>query len=587
MASSLLLADTYELLDPTVNTQFSLAPDSDFGEPVPDLATVPGVLLSGDMVAGTRSGNRTIRLKVVVRATDRVTLASYVNDLIQVVDAQLTGSFTLQWTPSGGLPVTFDCFRGSWTRERIFTRELQLVTVVTLTCQAYPFGRSDAPVTVAAASPQLQVDSLNSAPTNGTLDTSLKYEGTGSASVTLTRNTFAGPRGTTMYYYTSPTVSRAVSSTNLSSYASVGVRFYWPAPTVGAPWTTNVTLTLSDGTRSATATATVVQAGGSTAWTLLFFSLSALAATVSGGALPNLAAITSWKLDLSTGMKTLSIAPASSPTIHYDDLRAFPSSSTAISTGTGAVVTIPAVIGTAPALAALTVTEGGGSMTNLLLHRPPVDQDTDAAILVALSGTPKTATVAAANNTFKGTYSVVVLLGTPGSGSRTVSVQFDHKQGSTVLATQTVSATYTTPTGKFAIMHDYITLPLVPVPDENTTDTLVITVTNSGGTADTFTDVALIDNRGQLVLLGSLPSGTKTVYVDEPDPIAELGQIYASATDRTAAQGLLGWGLNTRIGYGAIVFEPGDNRLLAASPDGVVPTITGSYDPRWLDERTL
>lgn len=576
---SLLLNDL-ELFGTTTNPEYHVAKASgetwDLSEAVPIIAVITGTFLDGDQVTGSRSGNRSPVLPIRVTGTSQLDLETKVNRLLVIVNSPL---FTFTYTPPNGLPVVVDCYRGSWRRSRVVLEEQGLSTLVTLKFQASPFGRSNAleQITVAAA---LLVDGFNNGTglTGATYQTGTKYEGTGAAQVTLNRQ--AGI-GTGYYWYNNSTpVSRAVGPLNLSTYASLGVRFRWAAPT-GQSWNVQLQLNLSDGTHSGSLATPLIIPAGSTAWYLYSFSLADFTAA---NPLVNLAAITSYQIYVTTSQNYFASAPGATATAFIDDLRAYPSASTSLSTTHGSVLTLPAVKGTARAPLSLTVTQGGGGMTSLLIHRPPVGQDPDAAILAALSGSPPAATVAGPNNTFRGTYTVVLLATAQGSGSRTVNVKVEHKQGATVLATVNITTpAYTTnPTAPYLLVDD-VTLPLMDVPDENVTDTLVFTVTSVGGTADTFTDIALCDTRGQFLAVTALPAGTTVVYIDDPEPPVDLGQVYASATDRTAASSVRG---NVRDSGGTLFVEPGDDKILVASPDGV-PTLTATYPPCWLDGRTV
>src|SRR5256885_814556 len=154
MTDSLVLDGLYELIGGVTNPEYRLGPSTDhFGHPVPDTAVIAGSLLDGDRVTGQRSANRSVALPVYVTGTDRTDLAANVNRLLQIVDAQAKASFTLTWTPDGGLPVVFDCWRGSYTRERVLTREGQLVTAGALSFPAHPVRPSDVAGVVAPGVP--------------------------------------------------------------------------------------------------------------------------------------------------------------------------------------------------------------------------------------------------------------------------------------------------------------------------------------------------------------------------------------------------------------------------------------------------
>lgn len=565
----------YELIGTVTNPEYRLGDETAWGQPEPDTATISGVLLDGDRVVGNRSANRQMSIPVGVFGTSATDLAAKVNRLISIVDSP---TFTLAWGPQGGLPVIYTGYRGSWTRERLAGRDERFIAAIRLTFPAAPFGRSDTPQQITTSSATLQVDSFDSAPTGATLDTTNKVEGTGSAAVTLNRQT-SGSK----YSYLSGAVSRTYAGKDLSAYASLRLRVRWPSPDViGAdPWYLTVTMTLGDGTNTAAGSAVLTVPEGSTDWLTVAVPLSAF--STANPAL-NLTAVTSESFVLSSAQRFAFTAPAATSTANIDDFRAYPSSSVALATSEAEVLTIPAVQGSARTPVNLTVTRGGSAMTNgYAIHRPPVDQDPDAKILTALTGSPGSVTGLSSKG-LSGTYTVVLIVGTAGSGTRTVTVTFTQKNPSGItLGTQAVSAVVvgTPSTGKYLIVGE-VTLPIVGITAENTGGTYDIAVT-SGATASTYKDLMLFNTRGQMLVVGGpVLSSLVVAYVDEPPPAADIGPVYMSASDRTraAVTGVI------RSSGGPILLEPGDNQILGSNPDGPL-TITASYYPRWLDERDV
>src|SRR4051812_41085887 len=114
MVASLIVAG-YELLGGTTNPEYRLAPGFDFGDGEPDQTTIASLYLDGDTVSGERTRNRTFDLPVNVLGANPVDLAGKVDTLLAAVSA---ATFTVQWTPDGGLPVLFDCYRATWKRPR-------------------------------------------------------------------------------------------------------------------------------------------------------------------------------------------------------------------------------------------------------------------------------------------------------------------------------------------------------------------------------------------------------------------------------------------------------------------------------------
>jgi hypothetical protein len=100
--------------------------------------------------------------------------------------------------------------------------------------------------------------------------------------------------------------------------------------------------------------------------------------------------------------------------------------------------------------------------------------------------------------------------------------------------------------------------------------------------AERYSEMMLLDTAGQTIFTDSnLAAGAAAVYVDEPTPLQSGSSVYATATDRTAAFGVLG---NCLPSGGPILLEPGANKFLAWVST-TTPVITATYYPRWPFER--
>lgn len=594
MSASLVIAsdtDSIELLD-SASTDFMLA-GIDFGGPQPDLTVIPNVLLDGDRITGQRSGNRDCHLPVDVHGTDALDVAGNVNRLVQIVDQE---TFTVTWAPNGGLPVVFDCYRGTSVRTRTNFLEDAFWTTVDLSFSAAPFGRSTTQQTITVAS-STALDAFDNGTnlTGATYQTTTKYLGTGSASVTLTRNTttlFSGsPMPVTGYYYTNSGVTRTFTAADWSSYSAFSVRFQWNAPDMGntRPWEVTVSLRLKDNSNITSTVSQVVSLpSGTTRWYLLTWDASDFTGI-------NMATVKETMFTVGNvadaRIKTgTASTPGSTSTAYLDDLRGNPGGTTVITANSGTVVYIPTVKGTAraPFSGVFTLT-GGGTFANPLIHRPPKEQDPDLGIITNL--TAGAGTIAAANAKFDGTYTVVLILSSVGTGTRTVTVTFTQlaADGTTVLGTAVASTISTYTSGRLLVV-DQVTLPIQKVPAE-VAGSYTVAVASSGGTTDAWYAVALLDSRGQSVILNTTPTGTTKVYVDEPDPSTGLGQVYTSATDRSTAVNAMSLSSSViapspLLDGGPLLLEPGSpNRLLLAVPNATLDA-TLTYLPRWQDERT-
>ena len=92
---------------------------SDFGMPVPLTSMVERLFTDGEVVTGVRSGNRTIQIPVEIRGATRAAAA-----LVEAqIAAQVTQAYSaLTYTPQGGQPTVFDCFRGEVRRAHALDR---------------------------------------------------------------------------------------------------------------------------------------------------------------------------------------------------------------------------------------------------------------------------------------------------------------------------------------------------------------------------------------------------------------------------------------------------------------------------------
>jgi hypothetical protein len=134
----------FQLLSPESSGQASGTSGSwDLGTPQPTVDIVQSLLLDGERPFGARSSNRTITLPIKITAPDQVTLIAARERLMQAVDQQ---TFTMTWTPAAtGLALMFDCFRAlpAVYSYGFLQNQPIPVSILTLTFQALPYGRTD------------------------------------------------------------------------------------------------------------------------------------------------------------------------------------------------------------------------------------------------------------------------------------------------------------------------------------------------------------------------------------------------------------------------------------------------------------
>jgi hypothetical protein len=169
MTDSLVLGGVIELLaggSMSVHPQcygayFRLGTGFDMSAPQMTSEQVAGLLLDGEVVTGNRASNRTPTLPIVMYVpssgnaqADRATLAGARELLLQTA-AQ--ASWQLTWTRDGAQPLIFDCMALSSTVITYSIRtEEALFSQVSVTFQAFPYGRSDVQEVVLFNSPAQQ-----------------------------------------------------------------------------------------------------------------------------------------------------------------------------------------------------------------------------------------------------------------------------------------------------------------------------------------------------------------------------------------------------------------------------------------------
>lgn len=569
-----LIAAGYELIANAAGTAgYHLqAGGLGLGDGEPDTTVIASLLLDGDPVTGNRTKNRHGVLPVKVIGTSRLDLSARVDTLRAAVNA---ATWTLQYTPDGGLPIVFDCFRATVTHTRPTSVDGILETVVTLSFDAMPFGRSpdQKTITVAARS---QIDSFDTAPSGAALDTTTKIEGTGSAKVTGNQSV-PNPN---LYTPTTP-ISRSFAARDYSAYPNVAVQALAPYPP-GSYSILILTLTLTSASGSTTYAPVSVTFNAAN-WRIASIPLTG--GTVTSGSGVTLTAVTSYSL--STTLSYILAGQPASLTWNIDDLEATGSSAALTTTTRGELLLIPAIIGSARTPVSIAAT---GTIKALLVHRPPVDEDANLQTLTGVTvaaspSTPAASTIAANNAHYAGTYAALLGVSTVGAaGSNTVSVVVTQLENGVAVATATLTATYTSPLPDFLVklkdaLGNDLTLPLRAVPADNTLTTYTFAFNHSAG-ADAYSDFMLCDTRGQRVIVYQAAS-VAAIYLDRPPPTATYGGVYASASGRSMAYGIID---TADIGGGPMIFDPGNDRLMVWS-DAAAPAITITYYPEWQDER--
>ena len=158
MSDSLVIAGVISLLGKQASTLpqcpgaiFTLAPGFNLGTPQPQTDVVAQMLVDGERPIGRRSGNRTVTMDLVITGPSRQIIAAAREVLLQLIDAE---TWQLTWTRDSGQPMILDCYRAQATQiPYSLTRDVQRVSLLTITFDAAPFGRSDVPLQLQFLSP--------------------------------------------------------------------------------------------------------------------------------------------------------------------------------------------------------------------------------------------------------------------------------------------------------------------------------------------------------------------------------------------------------------------------------------------------
>lgn len=578
---------------------------SDFGMPVPLTSMVERLFTDGEVVTGVRSGNRTIQIPVEIRGATRAAAA-----LVEAqIAAQVTQAYSaLTYTPQGGQPTVFDCFRGEVRRDWNSIVSSQGMIGLTLTLPALPFARAQSATTlVPTATTPVTLDSF----TNGTsrttstsgltgvsvtYDTTVKVEGTASLKLDATTSPSAASSFTSDYSF---------ASTDLSAQSVVSLAWLLAAPpSDSAVWSkvsggfnpSSVwTLVLRSAAGTATYTASQIPNGYGGTWQTVAWNLAAPASTTGTF---NQAAVTSAAVTWAWG--------AEGPGVHYylyvDYLRAAPANGLNI-TGASGTARLDGVTGTARTPVNLYVTANSGTFNRLLVCRYPNSASALDPILATSSGTATSTADATAINgsyygltvannvrytrlasTLNGTYVLVARL--KGTGSTVTLTSTAYMSTDSTVNQVTTSRAFTTtdlPTSAYQLVTiGQLTLPPRDIPS-NSTAIVNIDIT---ATADVRVDqVYLVDMAGESVLIDP---GTTRNYsrwqLRSPDPSGTRGTALAgTSTDGSDFLSVSPW----LTGNPIINFDPGSNLvLLVADKASAGIGVQVEYYPRYQSEVT-
>ena len=355
----LLGGGTLSAIPACAGAQFRLAPGFDLGAPMPTTDIVASLVLDGSRPFGRRADNRQVSLPIAVTAPTRALLAGARETLLQAIDAQ---TWTLTWTRSGGLPLVLDCFRALPT---VVTYELKydraLWSLLTISFQALPYGRSNLPVQLAVASPISGGSAVAAPPAPVVLDAFTSVSGaqwSQSAQHVIGPNSAywdpgaspaSNPTGAGIFPSKSGTFAakNLTGLTALSVWAGCGSSYIWNWELAGQPSTFSWTLTDNVGhtlTFGRTYTLQSSNAKLSPKWQLVTAHIPAVA---SSGVF-NMAAVTGYSVSVSnhadwTGQQF------TYANFYLDAITAQPPSTTSAASARGAIYQLYGILGTSHA----------------------------------------------------------------------------------------------------------------------------------------------------------------------------------------------------------------------------------------------
>ncbi len=586
MSSSLILGP-FDLLDPASPVRLL---SFDRGGAAPSLSEIQSSVLDGAAVTSTSVGNRQISIPIVVRSSNRVTAATLANQVLTVVDQV---SWQLMFTPDGGFPVVYDCYRGTSTVTSDLVADAQGWQSFLITCEAAPYGHSPAPTTLAltgSTAPQtLESFDTTPLPLTGTV-----YSGApvGTVSEVTTPTPAAGAKSLSFAGFSWCT-GGAGASCGAPGFKYAGMNM-WKGTNGGSPlsitsggvygavsfavrvgasaynstqWTGTIIVTTSGGvTHNGTFPAVYPQ---STAWATL--------STVFDTPIAAGAVITSWVLQV-TCMVPSTVSTGSLPTsLFVDSLVLTSSAGVAVSSPQGAVLQLIGVAGTARAPLNLALARtGGGSFTSWLAHSPPADRPF-AQPLIPFGGAASGVSYAASGLRYGGTYSVWIASGPTITSAGTARTWSMYPYQNSAIFSPVQASVQAQPNTLYYVGD--VVLPCVDFPAESTA-TFSFAILSSQ-TADTFNDMLLLDTRGQTVAVTGA-AAKANAWVDAPTPAKALGGAWSgTAADRSDAASVAG----NLVAASVLFANPGNSNLLVYSPTGALQGAV-TYSPRWQQEAT-
>lgn len=238
---------------------------------------------------------------------------------------------------------------------------------------------------------------------------------------------------------------------------------------------------------------------------------------------------------------------------------------------------------------------------NLIIHRPPLGAKKTFQPLVSVgaAGDPPDGThqypmpqlIGGVQATFQGTYTLYLIAASWSGGSssttpRTITVtvtQYEYGGGASYSVSTAPVVLSPSQVVNGVVTAGVLTLPIKQVGSDNTGGYYTVSVTDSQ-TSDRFYDLIFLDTQGSTICINEPSNGYVSYFIDEPDPVADLGLIAGSQFGRPDAISVTDV---ATISGPPMCVEPADgaNLLFVYSADGVAPSVACSFAPRWFFDR--
>ena len=259
--------------------------------------------------------------------------------------------------------------------------------------------------------------------------------------------------------------------------------------------------------------------------------------------------------------------------VSIDNLSAGPLPSPA-STPRGTVFSFDDIVGSAKAPAAAYLS-GASAMTDFLMYSAP-PEESDSDLFPSMIPITASAGTIPAPVKLNGVYSVLAGV-SPATALATPKLTIVQKQGATTVATKVIDGVQQA--GNHYVDFGSVSLPLVPVPDENIDVNYAVSFTPTNAS---WTELLILNVNGSLVWCSNT-TAVQNVWIDSPNIATGIGMVWGGASDgRVDASSLMD---KTIMSGGPLQVKAPLSKVLCYSTTSN-PSLALSYHPHWLTEPT-